>query len=119
MSDERIEVVCTGRGAHRAVRLGAVQDDGVISGRTHRQIRNGYDELGEHIFGASSGTLAESRRHGREALKPMVSETRNGYDLTCPKCGRNTQIRFDRWAQAWPQLVELRTCELDISRLPF
>lgn len=115
-----MRIVCTGRGEHRAVRLGSVRDDGTIISRGpgDRQIHSGHDDLGTHIFGALSGTLAASRRHGRKALKPMVSETRNGYDLTCPKCGRNEQIRLDRWERILPQLVEVRTCELDISRLP-
>ena len=123
----RIKVVCTDRGRHRprVFTTATLVDAGdgwdvvlyeapgktpwrmIGSGRKHRGSHSAYRGIGAGCFG--------------QWHKPEESpDSRDGlFEFVCPRCGRHTEIRYDRMEQAWPALAEAGITQLDISRLPF
>lgn len=121
----KIVLICTDRGKHRPVRIGEA-DDG--QGELVITARRRASETGR-----SSGDVARRTRYGRAVVHPTAETKRpyelrerrlqpagpTTYELCCPKCSRNVQMRFDTWRDAWTRLVDAGITYLDVSRLPF
>lgn len=90
-------IVCTDRAQHRRIRL--------TTARLHLSDR-GMNHALEHF----APPMADAG--------PRSSVGRESYTFICPRCGRNPQIKFDKWWRLLEAVAESGRDEFDISLLP-
>lgn len=103
MTFEVITVACTDRGRHKKRILYAVAEQ---HGATHWQVS-------QALFGPGS---AEHHRTGRFTGRPIVSAAQ--YQLKCPFCGRDVQLRRESVNKIFDGLKDTGVSEIDLSYLP-
>lgn len=127
-----VKFVCTDKGSHRSIELGQAGSyaKNLSSRRRNKSAkwRPQYDQNGEWALNAPPrGEHGKRRLDGRAVLMPYVGLSRDksipildrGYELLCPKCGRNPQISRARFEEAMTALTAAGIAEVDISSLPF
>lgn len=126
-----IRFVCTDKGSHRLILLGVTGYLGNLNTRERdprAKWRPQYDDSGEWALNAPPrGEAGKRTMDGRSVLSayvrladdPSVPILDRGYELLCPKCGRNPQIGRARFEAALVALKAAGITEVDISVLPF
>lgn len=120
-----LAIVCTDRGQHKKVRMTTVVWRSYEAGAPDKPVMLGL------LMGTASGSIRRGnfvppwvdgnplRPAGSPAdgSPPPPGWSRSSYDFWCPKCGRTTRIRAERWWQIVDGARRVGMTEFDLSAL--